>query len=643
MPQDPAAALASLLRSSTIDDHEEVLKAANAALKADKKDFATQHTRVVALLKLDRFDDALRAIAEGGDKLEASCKLEKAYALYKTGKLDDAAALLQSAPADQRSFSHVAAQVAYRAERFNEALSMYERLLQADDADEENDLTINRTAALAQAQWQGLVPPNTDVDESYDTFELSYNAACACIARGALDAASNLLQRAVRLCDDSDLSEEDKQTEMQPILAQQAYVYAKLGKEKEAIDIFKTLDINSDNEPDFSVIYQNNVTAIDPASGNPYLLQRKAQSWLSASKEAKLFGYQSALIDRNSYVIDLKVQKVHGVLRRTAKELTQAQHPTTNLEVNIKSVLNAAASAHGAVGKGILNNLTALLAKRPRDLGLVLTIIQIQLEHGETGAALAVLDSFIARLDDSDDEAAIQTRFSPGLVALAVSLMRAQGREASAKQELVKAATYWTQRPAESAASLLKEAGIELLRSSNSADLKLAGSAFEQLFNEKHGSHIASAGLVASLAPSDPSKVQQHLANLPSVESLMGEVDVERLVQAGVAASAPSATSNKRAAPSDAPERATKKRRRNKKLPKNYEEGKVPDPERWLPLRDRSSYRPKGKKGKKKAGESTQGGVVKEEETLELVGGGGVKVEKASAASSSKKKKKGKK
>ncbi|KEY65769.1 hypothetical protein S7711_08708 [Stachybotrys chartarum IBT 7711] len=643
MPQDPAAALASLLRSSTIDDHEEVLKAANAALKADKKDFATQHTRVVALLKLDRFDDALRAIGEGGDKLEASCKLEKAYALYKTGKLDDAAALLQSAPADQRSYSHVAAQVAYRAERFSEALSMYERLLQADDADEENDLTINRAATLAQAQWQGLVPSNTDVDESYETFELSYNAACACIARGALDAASNLLQRAVRLCDDSDLSEEDKQTEMQPILAQQAYVYAKLGKEKEATDIFKTLDISSDNEPDFSVIYQNNVTAVDPAPGNPYLLQRKAQSWLSASKEAKLFGYQSALIDRNSYVIDLKVQKVHGVLRRTAKELAQAQHPTTKLEVNIKSVLNAAASAHGAVGKGILNNLTALLAKRPRDLGLVLTIIQIQLEHGETGAALAVLDSFIARLDDSDDEAAIQARFSPGLVALAVSLMRAQGREASAKQELVKAATYWTQRPAESAASLLKEAGIELLRSSNSADLKLAGSAFEQLFNEKHGSHIASAGLVASLAPSDPSKVQQHLANLPSVESLMGEVDVERLVQAGVAALAPSATSNKRAAPSDGPERATKKRRRNKKLPKNYEEGKVPDPERWLPLRDRSSYRPKGKKGKKKAGESTQGGVVKEEETLELVGGGGVKVEKASAASSSKKKKKGKK
>ena len=125
---------------------------------------------------------------------------------------------------------------------------------------------------------------------------------------------------------------------------------------------------------------------------------------------------------------------------------------------------------------------------------------------------------------------------------------------------------------------------------------------------------------------------------------MIGNVDVDALLQAGVAAAPKSVAARKRpASDADASEKATKKRRK-RKLPKNYEEGKTPDPERWLPLRDRSSYRPKGRKGKKKAGESTQGGVVKEEETLELVGGGGVKVEKAAGGgSSSKKKKKGKK
>lgn len=242
MPQDPAAALSALLRASTITDHEEVLKAANAAIKANKSDVTSQHTRVVALLNLDRFDDALRAIDEGGFKLEAACYLEKAYALYKTGKLEDASAVLKLVGLEKRSFSHVAAQVAYRAERFDDACNIYSRLLATDAADEENDLGINFKAAAAQAEWRGVPPSVPSSEDQLDTFEVCYNVACSYIARNSLDKASSLLQRAARLCDASDdLAEEDKQAEMQPILAQQAYVYARMGKLKEALDLYKSL------------------------------------------------------------------------------------------------------------------------------------------------------------------------------------------------------------------------------------------------------------------------------------------------------------------------------------------------------------------------------------------------------------------
>jgi len=37
----------------------------------------------------------------------------------------------------------------------------------------------------------------------------------------------------------------------------------------------------------------------------------------------------------------------------------------------------------------------------------------------------------------------------------------------------------------------------------------------------------------------------------------------------------------------------------------------VDNPERWLPLRDRSTYRPKGKKRRQKAVVLTQGGISK--------------------------------
>lgn len=379
---------------------------------------------------------------------------------------------------------------------------------------------------------------------------------------------------------------------------------------------------------------------MEAQADNPYLLQRKFELLTAGNKAAKFSSHQSKTLRQNGLVIDLQAHKTDGVKKSTAKILGQVQHPTNTAGTNLFAVLNAAASAQGATGKQLIRNLLNLTNKRPHDVGLVLTIIQIQLQNEHSGAALSTLESFLQRLEKSEDSDARDVRFSPGLVALGVALMRAQGRESSAKAELVRAATHWQGHNASPAASLLREAGVELLKSSNHQDLQLAGSSFQKLLEEQQGSLLAAAGLVASLAPSDPAKIQKHLTDLPPVETLINGVDVEELIGAGVATTAKSAQGLKRL-PLEEPTTRVTKRRRKTKLPKNYEEGKAPDPERWLPLRDRSTYRPKGKKGKKKAGESTQGGIVKEEETLELVGGGGVKVEKASG--NSKKKKKGKK
>lgn len=243
MPSDPVATLNSLLRSTSIIDDEEVLKAATAAIKNNSGDFSSHHARLVALLKLDRFDDALRAIDEGGDRFDTACALEKAYALYKTGKLDEATRVLKSSTRRDRSFRHVAAQVAYRAERYREAKEVYQSLLNDDSGDEVNDIGINMAAADAQAEWQGAPLSSAAPEElEYDTFELCYNAACACIARGSFHNAAQLLQKAKTMCDNSDeLSDEEKKSEMRPILSQQAYVYARQGRDKEALDLYQSL------------------------------------------------------------------------------------------------------------------------------------------------------------------------------------------------------------------------------------------------------------------------------------------------------------------------------------------------------------------------------------------------------------------
>ena len=101
--------LSNLLHRSTLDDHHEVLHACNAALKKSKTDVTTQHIKVVALLKLDRYDDAARFFEEAGDGLKGKAKLEYAYTLYKIGKLEEAAELASQIDG-QRAARHVEAQ-----------------------------------------------------------------------------------------------------------------------------------------------------------------------------------------------------------------------------------------------------------------------------------------------------------------------------------------------------------------------------------------------------------------------------------------------------------------------------------------------------------------------------------------------------
>ena len=103
-----AGSLSNLLRQSSVDDHEQLLKAANATLKSSKNDIEAQHVKVVALLKLDRFDDALRTLEAGGDSLKDRARLEWAYALYKIGSSAKAAEVARDGTT--RGMRHVEAQ-----------------------------------------------------------------------------------------------------------------------------------------------------------------------------------------------------------------------------------------------------------------------------------------------------------------------------------------------------------------------------------------------------------------------------------------------------------------------------------------------------------------------------------------------------
>ncbi len=374
-----------------------------------------------------------------------------------------------------------------------------------------------------------------------------------------------------------------------------------------------------------------------------------------------MFQYQASLMKKNRYVIELQAQKFPGVQRSTTKVIPKDAPPAISADKAYLGVLNASGATKLQTGKDALRLLLPLLESRPHDVGLLLTIIQLYVQLQNPAPALTLLEAFFKRLENAAIPGYADARYAPGLVALAVALYRLQGRQSAIRTGMLRAVESWKgdSSPGGSADSLLREAGIELLHSSKPSDLAAAGKAFDYLVSKHPDDPAVTAGLVASFATSDFAKVEPHIDDLTPVEKLTAGVDVPALLDGGVASLAATAAAGKgkkRALETDGAAAGTKqsqqpatKKRRKRKLPKDYEEGKTPDPERWLPLRDRSSYRPKGRKGKKRAAEATQGGVVREEETLELAGGAGlVKVEKAPAGGGgggggAKKKKKGKK
>lgn len=193
-----ASHLTSLLASASIDDHDEALKLANETLKKNKSDLQAQHVRAIALLKLDRYDDALKAFEDGGDALKHDGRLAYSYALYKSGHLQQAAQI--AAGEDGRhDLQHVEAQAMYKSEDFQQARELYQTLSSATGHDSESDIRINLGAIDAQLSWSGrahLARMLKAEREDLEQFETAYNSACGYIARGELKQASTLLTRA---------------------------------------------------------------------------------------------------------------------------------------------------------------------------------------------------------------------------------------------------------------------------------------------------------------------------------------------------------------------------------------------------------------------------------------------------------------
>ena len=104
-----AESLSALLAQTSLEDRDDdILKAANADIRKSKADLNAQHAKAVALLKLDRYEDAVK-VFEDVPTLQEKARFEYAYALYRSGNAVKAVEIA-GLNSESRAMKHVLAQ-----------------------------------------------------------------------------------------------------------------------------------------------------------------------------------------------------------------------------------------------------------------------------------------------------------------------------------------------------------------------------------------------------------------------------------------------------------------------------------------------------------------------------------------------------
>lgn len=203
----------------------------------------------------------------------------------------------------------------------------------------------------------------------------------------------------------------------------------------------------------------------------------------------------------------------------------------------------------------------------------------------------------------------------PATVATLVALKERAGDIDGAAAVLDSAIKWWSNAMTEDnkLSVIMQEAASFKLRHGHEED---AAQLYEDLV-KSHGNIEALVGLVTTMAHVDVNKAEAYEKQLMPLPGLKG-IDVDSLertsgakhveVASHVGVSEALEEGKSRAKPK-------KKRKRKPRYPKGFDPanpGPPPDPERWLPKRERSSYRPKRKDKRAAQVRGSQGAVTRE-------------------------------
>uniref|UniRef100_A0ACD5UTZ9 Uncharacterized protein n=2 Tax=Avena sativa TaxID=4498 RepID=A0ACD5UTZ9_AVESA len=624
MPPKSKAATAAVAEPASLEDlfsalhrhieageYPQAVKVADQVLAAAPGDEDAVRCKVVAHIKSDATDKALAAI-RAAERLPIDLSYYKAYCYYRQNKLQEALEILNGQE-ETTDVLQLESQIYYRLARMNDCLNSYEKLQKFKI--DSMDLKINTMAALVAAGRASEVHAamkaqkvdlTTRALRDARSFELAYNSACALIENKKYSEAKEQLDLAKRIGKEElmveDYAEDEIEYELAPVSSQLAYVQQLQGQTQEAMETYVNMINKKSGDPSSLAVATTNLVSLkgtkDAADGlrkldrlvekstapNQLQLIETLEFKLSPRQKEALYSARVLLL-LHANKIDQAQELVSGLLGMFRDSifpvlLQAAVHVREKKVPKAEEVLSRYAEKHPDDSKGVL---------------LALAQIAANANHFQIAA-----DS-LSKISD--------IQHMPATVATLVALKERISDSNGAGSVLDSAIQWWKNAMTEDNKLdvFMREAASFKLNHGRDEE---ACQLYEQLV-KSCGSTEASAGLVATSARTDLEKAEQYEKKLKPLPGLKA-INVESLEKTSGARHVDQAM--KVDVPEEVKKQKAKKRKRKPKYPKNFDPanpGPPPDPERWLPKRERSSYRPK-RKDKRAQVRGAQGSVSKD-------------------------------
>ncbi|GIX86512.1 signal recognition particle subunit SRP72 [Caerostris extrusa] len=589
-----------LLRAGDASEYDKALKIVNKIIHEDKEDKKAIYCKAICLIHLSQCEDALKLL----EKQVSDANFEKAYCFYRLNKIQEAYDTLKSIGNPSNKEKELIAQIFYRLEKYGECFDVYKDLIKNSEDDFEEEREANLAAVVSNLyNEKGKEFKNAPQLRDH-TYELCYNSACILISQGEYALAIEKLKIAEELCkkliEENDLTEEEVESELGVIRVQQAYALQMLQKNDRALKLYNLVLKNKPVDSAVIAVASNNIVTINKDQ-NVFDSKRKIKVATAESLELKLTSKQRQVIAINNCLLLLHTNQIDQC-RRSIQALTKKY---SSCAAEAALLLAALYCKEKKVQKAV--DVLKGFAETHPDQSLVLsfTLTQLLLTQGHVSQACDTLRS----LGD--------TSYSLGITSALVTLYLSLEDKDAATNILQSAIKWYRKNKSKGSAlnTLIQEtAKIELKNGHPQEAAKL----LEELRKENPNDLKTIAQLIAAYSQFNPQKAKDVSKQLPPVSEITLNVDVDNLestswtmgaryIKKGGKSEPPSGKQDT----GDGLIQKKKKKHKKGKLPKNFDPNVDPDPERWLPRRERSTYKKKkDKRGNTAIGKGTQGAMA---------------------------------